>query len=85
MYTYEDFVPVDIKEQEAKEMRESLEYRKLMLPKLVEMQLLAEQFPYRFNLFNDRSNDLMELLDRICGKLEARFNAELKYHESNPV
>lgn len=69
----------DIKKQEAKEKSESLEYRKVMLPKLIEMQLLVEQFPHKYIPFNERSNDLLGLLERICGMLESRFNAELKY------
>ena len=39
----------DIKKLEALEKNESLEYRKVMLPKLIEMQLLVEKFPHKWN------------------------------------
>ena len=75
----------DIKKLEALEKNESLEYRKVMLPKLIEMQLLVEKFPHKYIPFNDRSNDLLMLLERICGMLESRFNAELKYFSPQQV
>lgn len=75
----------ELERLDAKEVERSIEFRKRILPKLKEIQEILDDFKYgdRYNKFNTRSFDLMEMLGSICCKLEARFEAEITFKQQS--